>query len=184
MKSNALTVEPLDNMIYTVRGHKVMLDADLARIYGVETKALNRAVKRNNARFPEDFIFRLSREEYDVLRCQFGTSNTLMPAGTIKGRGGRRHLPFVFTEHGAFMAASVLSSRRAVRMSVFVVRAFVRLRQSLSTHKELAGHLKELERRLATHDHQIQSIIDTIRHLMDSPVPPPRRPLGFRKDDE
>ena len=122
MKSNAQTIDHADisSRIITLRRQKMILDADLARIYRVETKTLNKAVKRNRARFPADFCFQLTQEEFEALRFQFGTSNT--------GRGGRRYRPYAFTEHGAIMAATVLNSPRAVQMSVFVVRAFVEMR--------------------------------------------------------
>lgn len=165
---------PVDDIILEIRGQKVILDSDLARIYAVEVKALNRAVRRNRERFPDDFIFQLTTEEWDALKCQFGTS---------KGRGGRRYLPYVFTEHGAVMAASMLNSRRAIRMSVFVVRAFVRLRLVVATHKELAAKLAELEQSLATHDGQIQVILRAIRQLMTPPMHS-RKQIGFRVGKE
>jgi len=165
--------------ISTIREQKVILDADLAAIYGVETKALNRAVKRNIHRFPADFIFQLTKEEDDALRCQIGTS---------KGKGGRRYLPYAFTEHGAIMAATVLNSPRAVQTSVFIVRAFVRMRAVLMDTRELARKLAALERevksRLDTHD---AAIVDNLSRIMDlidppsrpEPPEPPRKLIGF-----
>jgi hypothetical protein len=162
--------------IFTIRGQKVILDHDLAAVYGVETKALNRAVKRNANRFPPDFIFQLTKDEDEALRCQIGTSN---------GRGGRRYLPYAFTEHGAIMTATVLNSSRAVQMSVFVVRAFVRMRTALTDTRELARKLAALERevkgRLDTHDAAIVDVLARIMDLIDpQELPePPRKQIGF-----
>lgn len=162
--------------ILKIRGERVILDADLARVYGVETGALNRAMKRNSTRFPPDFIFRLTADEHDALRCQFGIS---------KGRGGRRYLPYAFTEHGAIMAATVLNSPRSVQMSVFVVRAFIRMRAALADNQKLARKLaaleKEIKSRLDVHE---SAIVDTLRRLMDiidqPALPePPRKQIGF-----
>ena len=129
-----IPVQLIERRIYLIRGQKVMIDTDLAELYGVPTFRLNEAVKRNRKRFPDDFMFQLTRNEFDALRSQFVIS---------KGRGGRRYLPYVFTEHGAIMAANVLNSDRAVQASVQVVRAFVRLRQILASNAELAGKLPE-----------------------------------------
>jgi hypothetical protein len=150
-----------------------MLDSDLAELYGVVTKALNQAVKRNIERFPDDFMFRLTDDEHASLRSQIVTSTA--------SRGGRRYAPYAFTEHGAIMAATVLNSPRAVEMSVFVVRAFVRLRELLATHKELAAKLDELEHKISSHDQAIAGLIDAIRGLMRSPTPS-SRPVGFTAD--
>ncbi len=133
---------PVESLIIRLRGEGVILDSDLAGIYGVETGALNRAVKRNLERFPKDFGFQLTAEEAHALRCQSGISKTEAGAGLMKaGRGGRRYLPYAFTEHGALMAANVLNSPRAVQMSVFVVRAFIRMRAALGDTRELARKL-------------------------------------------
>lgn len=145
-KQPVATVERLARLIYEVRGERVMLDSDLAVIYGVETKALNRAVKRNADRFPNDFMFQISSQEWKNLRYQIGTSSSGRESqalryqiGTLKtGHGGRRNLPYVFTEHGAIMAANVLNSAQAVQMSVFVVRAFLKMRALLGDKRELA----------------------------------------------
>lgn len=171
---NGLAVAALAQRIHLIRGHKVMLDADLAELYGVPTKALNQAVKRNAERFPADFMFQLSADESLALRSQTVTSNT-------SGRGGRRYSPRAFTEHGALMAATVLNSPRAVEMSVFVVRVFVQLREFLATHRELAAKLDELERKLSTHDQAIAGLIDAIRQLTATP-PHKARPIGFTAD--
>jgi hypothetical protein len=158
----------IERRIYMVRGQKVMMDRDLASLYQVETKALNRAVKRNAARFPADFMLQLTREESENLRCQFGTSSW----------GGRRYLPYAFTEHGAVMLASVLSSDRAVEMSVLVVRTFIRLREVMATHKELARKLEDLERNQREHGHHIAAIYEMLKQLTDPPVKTRRR-IGF-----
>jgi hypothetical protein len=167
------SVEQIESRIFLIREQRVMLDADLAELYGVETKALNRAVKRNIERFPEDFMFQLTTEEFVGLRYQFGTSN--IPSG----RGGRRSLPYVFTEHGAIMAASVLNSTRAIEISVHVVRAFVHLRELISGHKELSQKLNQLERKVGAHDKAIAELINAIRQLMTPSATEKKRPIGF-----
>src|SRR2546423_10967951 len=166
-------------------GERVILDADSARIYGVTTKRLNEQVKRNADRFPDDFAFELSKEEWDTLRSQSVTSKSnrsQIATGSQKHRD-LRYLPYAFTEHGAIMAANVLNSKQAVQMSVFVVRAFVKLREALGAHKELADKLTELERRVGTHDKAIVSIIAAIRGLTESPKHKPRA-IGFRAKRE
>ena len=168
-----VSVEQVQARILTIRGQRVILDADLAALYGVTTSRLNEQVKRNIERFPADFAFRLSRQEFDDLMSHFATSNV--------GRGGRRKLPYAFTEHGAIMAASVLNSKPAVQISVFVVRAFVHLRQMLVPYKELMARLERLEKAVGTHDGQITAIVDAIRRLMPPPEEPPREPFGFRR---
>ena len=162
----------IEERILVLRGQRVMLDADLAELYGIETKNLVKAVKRNIDRFPGDFMFRLTSGEFRRLRCQIGTSN--------KGRGGRRYAPYAFTEHGAIMAASVLNSERAVRVSVYVVRAFVKLRQVLAAHKELARKLAALEGHLDRHDEEIAALLEAIREWMAPPPVPRRGRIGFR----
>jgi hypothetical protein len=173
MTSESALVPRIENRIFLVRGQKVLIDYDLAALYAVEVRALNQAVKRNKKRFPSDFIFQLTVKENEELKSQTVTSKS--------SRGGRRHLPYAFTEHGAIMAASVLNSPRAVEMSVFVVRAFVRLREALASHKALAAKFAELEQRLETHDKAIGEIIDAIRALMTPPEKPVRQ-IGFRPD--
>ena len=151
---------------------KVMLDADLAELYGVPTGRLNEQVKRNIDRFPPEFMFLLTKQEAESLRSQ--------TAILKRGRGQhRKYLPYVFTEHGAIMAASVLDSERAVQVSIYVVRAFVQLREMLSSNKALARKLNELERKLTTHDHAITELIEAIRQLMTPPEPKKKRPIGF-----
>ena len=163
-------VERIERLIHLARGEKVLLDADLAKLYGVETKALNRAVKRNLSRFPDDFMFPLTAEEAAALRCQIGTSKI--------GRGGSRYLPYAFTEQGVAMLSSVLRSERAVQVNVAIMRAFVSLRRMLATNAALARKMAELERHLEGHDQAIRSLFDAIRELM---VPPekPKREIGF-----
>lgn len=184
-KRDAVPVEPL---IQLVRGQKVLLDSDLARIYGVPTKALNQAVKRNKDRFPPDFAFQLTTQESSNLRSQFATLKPLglnrsqIVTGSQKYRDPRFR-PYVFTEHGAIMAANLLKSRQAVRMSVFVVRAFVRLREALSLHKDLSRKLEVLEKRVGVQDDKIQAVFDAIRELMKAPEKP-KRGIGFRAEEK
>jgi len=166
---NAGVIRLVEPQILIVRGQRVILDLDLAALYGVTAKRLNEQVKRNAARFPEDFMFRLTPEETEFLRSQFATS---------RSHGGRRYLPHAFTEHGAIMAASVLNSRKAVQMSLFVVRAFVRLREMIATNRILATKMTELENRLDTHDATILQLIQEINRLM-RPTRRRRRRIGF-----
>ena len=170
MSKTSLAVS-VESRILVLRQQKVILDSDLAELYGVPVKRLNQQVKRNEDRFPADFMFQLSGEEQQSLRLQNATSKTT--------RGGRRYLPYAFTEHGAIMAATVLNSDRAVEMSVFVVRAFVRLREILAANQQLASKIDELEQRLDTHDASIQELIEAIRELM-APDPPSGRRIGFQ----
>ena len=156
--------------IVVLRRQKVILDTDLAELYRVSVKRLNEQVKRNRERFPPDFMFQLTRRENDGLRSQIATSKS--------GSGGRRFRPYAFTEHGAIMASTVLNSRPAVKMSVFVVRAFVRLREMLSANRQIAARIEELEQRLETHDGTILDIIDAIRRLTKPPAKRRRR-IGF-----
>lgn len=148
-----------------------MLDADLAELYGVQTKVLLQAVKRNETRFPPDFMFRLDDEEFAALRSQFVTSKP--------GRGGRRYSPYVFTEQGVAMLSSVLRSERAITVNIEIMRTFVKLREWLSTNKELARKLDDLERKVASHDAAIAGVLDAIRRLMEPPPASPKRPIGF-----
>jgi len=165
-------VGQIEQRILMIRGERVMLDADLAALYGVETKLLVRTVKRNIERFPRDFMFQLTSKEFENLRCQIGTSSRW---------GGRRYRPYAFTEHGAIMAASVLNSERAVKVSVYIVRAFVKLREILGAHKQLAQKLAELEKRLEGHDEQIATLIEAIRELMTPPPAAERKRIGFTR---
>jgi hypothetical protein len=166
-----LSPQVLAERILVIRGQRVLLDADLAQLYEVETRVFNQAVKRNPGRFPADFMFQLSADEFENLISQSVTSRW----------GGRRKLPFAFTEHGAIMAASVLNSDRAVEMSVYVVRAFVQLRAVLLDHKVLAEKLTALELRVSHHDNSLAEVIEAIRALMAQPKPA-NRPIGFTAD--
>ena len=166
-----IPIEQIQQLILLIRGKKVMLDSDLAKLYGVSTKRLNEQVKRNRDRFPEDFMFQLNPTEVNNLRSHFATSK--------KERGGRRYAPYAFTEHGAIMLAAVLSTPRAIEVSVFVVRAFVKLREILATHRSLANKLAELERKMETHDEAIRSLVSAIRQLMAVPERPPKK-IGFQ----
>ncbi len=174
MVARILTTQAIERSIHIIRGRRVMIDADLARLYGVPTKSLNLAVKRNLDRFPADFMFRLTAEEHEALRFQIETS---------KGRGGRRYLPYVFTEHGVVMLANVLNSARAVAVSIEVVRVFVRLRQALAANADLARQLDDLERkvgaRFTEHEKQLRVVFEAVRQLMieDDDRPPAR--VGF-----
>ena len=170
-KQRAAFAASVESRILFLRRQRVILDVDIARLYGVPVKRLNEQVKRNQERFPSDFMFQLSEKEHAALRSQIATSN--------KSRGGRRYTPYAFTEHGAIMAATVLNSERAVQMSVFVVRAFVRLREMLATNRRLAGKIDELENRLDTHDSVIQELIEAIKELM-TPEEPSRARIGFQ----
>ncbi len=169
--------QDITRFILILRGQRVILDSTLADIYGVSTGRLNEAVKRNIKRFPGDFMLRLTAAEHAALISQIATSKP--------GRGGRRKMPRAFTEHGAIQAANVLNSPRAVSMGVYVVRAFVQLRELLTSNKELAARLDELEARLgkklATHDEAITAILSAIRELMNPPQPK-RRGIGFTAD--
>ena len=159
--------------IVELRGHKVMLDKDLAELYTVATSNLNKAVKRNIARFPDDFMFQVTREEYHSLRFQSGILES--------GRGRHsKYLPYAFTEQGVAMLSSVLRSPRAVLVNIEIMRAFVRLRRFLATHKALAEQLKELESRVSGHDEQIQAIFQAIRQLIAPPAEAERPSIGFR----
>lgn len=176
-KPLAVSLERIAQSILVLRGHKVLLDADLAALYGVTPKRLNEQVRRNLDRFPEDFMFQLAPNEYEALRSQFATLKT--------GRGQhRKYLPYVFTEHGAIMAASVLNTPRAVEMSIYVVRTFVKLREMLASNKDLARKLNELERKLGAHDQAIASILSAIRELMVPPEPTKKRRIGFVQTDD
>ena len=175
----SVSVDHITHSILLARGHKVLLDSHLAALYGVTTARLNQQVRRNHERFPADFMFQLTTDEYAALMLQIATSKS--------GRGGRRKLPLVFTEHGAIQAANVLNSPRAIEMGIYVVRAFVQLREVLASNQELARQLKILEsrmtRKFAAHDQAINDIIKTIRELMNPPEPR-KRSIGFVELEE
>ena len=163
-------VKRIEDMIFLIRGQRVMLDSDLARIYGVTTGQLNQAVKRNVARFPGDFAFQLDSKEFTNLISQTVISSSY---------GGRRTLPWVFTEHGALMLGNVLNSKVAIAASVRVVKVFISMREQLAAHKELAGKLAELESRIEGHDSAIQNLFEAIRQLIEPPLPENRKQIGF-----
>jgi len=159
--TTVVPIESIVSKIVILRGEKVLLDRDLAALYGVETGALNRAVKRNAERFPKDFMFQIIGEEAELLRCQTGISKPR--------RGGRRYLPYAFSEQGVAMLSSVLNSKRAIEVNIAIMRAFVQLRKTLDSHAELGRKLTDLEKRFESHDEQIQAIFEAIHQLMSPP---------------
>jgi phage regulator Rha-like protein len=169
-------VEVVERKILLVRSRKVILDSDLAALYQVPTKSLNLAVRRNSHRFPGDFMFQLTKEETSALRFQFETSK--------KGRGGRRYRPYAFTEHGVAMLSSVLKSRRAVQMNILIIRAFVRLRELLATHKDLAARIEKLEAAQSRHASVIGTLAQEIKNLKRLPPGRPKRSIGFTPQPE
>jgi ORF6N domain len=169
MSKELSLIRQVAQVIRVIRGEKVLLDFDLAPLYGVTTGNLNKAVRRNRERFPSDFMFQLTATEAESLVFQFGIS---------KGRGGRRHRPYAFTEQGVAMLSSVLSSERAVNVNVAIMRAFVKLREALETNRELARKFDELERHVGKHDEKIDAILEAIRQLM-APPEKPKREIGF-----
>ena len=169
--SSVIPVKHIEKKILLLRGEKVMLDRDLAELYEVTTFNLNKAVKRNLARFPEDFMFQLKEEEFIALKFQIGMSKQM-------GRGGRRYVPYAFTEQGVAMLSSVLRSKRAVQVNIEIMRTFARLRQMIASNKELARRLAELEKK---YDRQFKVVFDAIRELMTPPKTPVRR-IGFHRD--
>lgn len=164
-------IDRVERRIFLIRGHRVMLDSDLARLYGVSTGRLNQQVRRNLTRFPPDFMLQLTPDEVESLRLQNVISK--------RSRGGRRYAPLVFTEQGVAMLSSVLNSERAVQVNIAIMRAFVRLREMLATHKDLARRLNEMERK---YDAQFKVVFEAIRELMTPPTPP-RRQVGFRRGE-
>jgi hypothetical protein len=170
LSRQSVPIELVEREIYFIRGQKVMRDSDLASLYQVQTKVLNLAVKRNATRFPDDFMFQLTKEEADSLRFQIETPKP--------GRGGRRYLPYVFTEHGVAMLSSVLGSERAVQMNIVIVRAFIKLGEILASNEELAKKLEHLERKYEEHDNELTAVFEAIRNLISAPEPPKRR-IGF-----
>jgi hypothetical protein len=173
-KSQALIkIGKIQQQILLIRGEKVIIDSDLAAAYSVSTKALNQAIRRNADRFPSDFMFRLTKKEKQevVTSCDHLQNLKYSPVN-----------PCAFTEHGAIMVASVLNSSKAIEVSVFVVRAFVRLREMIAGHKELARKIAELERKLGDHDEQIMVLVEAIKQLMDPKLPPKTRRIGFNTD--
>lgn len=191
--SLSVSVQLIERRIYLIRGQKVMIDADLAELYGVTTKQLNQQVTRNRKRFPEDFMFRLTKEEAEALRSQIVTSNAenskFGPKRAILrsqivtsnvGRGGRRYFPYAFTEQGVAMLSSVLNSEQAIEVNIAIMRAFVRLRQMLETNEELNRKFTAVIRKLATHDKYFQVVFNELKKLTDKP-PPSSRQIGFKR---
>jgi len=166
--NDLISIEEITNRIYFIRGHKVMLDRDLAELYGVETKRLKEQVRRNIARFPEDFMFILTNQEVRNLRSQIATSSW----------GGTRYIPMAFTEQGIAMLSSVLKSKRAIAVNIAIMRAFVKMRELLKANKEFSGKLKIIETHLAEHDEQIRLVFDAIRQLLAEDEKPKRK-IGF-----
>jgi len=173
---STLIIDPheLERGIFVVRGQRVMLDAHLAKLYGVPTKRLNEQVQRNADRFPADFAYQLTQQEFMELKSQIATSKTV--------RGGTQKLPWVFTEHGVAMLSSVLRSPRAVQVNIGIMRAFVRMRRLMATPGELVEHLNELAKTVQLHDGQIAAITDVLRRMMEPPPGPPKRKIGFRPE--
>lgn len=179
-----VTMETIERKIYLIRGQKVMLDSDLAELYGVETKVLNQSVRRNIMRFPLDFRFQLTAEESEILRCQTGIlelhdylRSQIVTSKT--GRGGRRYQPYVFTEQGVAMLSSVLNSDRAVQVNITIMRAFVKLREMIASHKELTKRLDEMEN---NYDSQFKVVFDALRALVARPEPKEKK-IGFIKEN-
>lgn len=186
--------KPIDALIFTIRGQKVLLDADLAEIYGVPTKRLNEQVKRNVERFPEDFMFQLTVDEWEHLRSQIVTAcaevvqpqtsnRSQIATGSQKHRNPRLR-PYAFTEHGAIMAATVLNSPEAVTMSVYVVRAFVQMREQMASNREILKRLAEIDQTLLQHDQALQVIWTQLQPLLAPPPEPEKRRIGFHHDEE
>ncbi|MBF0494759.1 MAG: ORF6N domain-containing protein [Candidatus Omnitrophica bacterium] len=161
-----IPAERIENKIYLIRGHKVMIDADLAELYKVETARLTRQVRRNFDRFPPDFMFKLTAKEFENLRCQFGISSW----------GGRRYLPYVFTEQGVAMLSSVLNSRRAIQANIAIMRTFTKLRQMMGSHKDLKNKIEEMEKK---YDGQFQLVFDALKELLAPPPAPKKGQIGF-----
>ncbi|HEV8095924.1 MAG TPA: ORF6N domain-containing protein [Burkholderiales bacterium] len=175
-------------LIFAIRGQRVMLDADLARLYGVSTKRFNEAFNRNRRRFPADFAFRITAKEYSNMRSQIATScpQSIDSIGgsssTLHSHGGRRYVPWAFTEHGALMAANTLRSERAVEMSIYVIRAFVRLRERVAANASILKRLAEIDATLLQQDAALRDIYRKLLPLLQPPPDPPRRRIGFHTD--
>ena len=171
-----MTKEAISPTLYTIRNEPVVLDSDLALLYGVETRVFNQAIRRNRHRFPPDFAFPLTKEEWSLVRSQIVTLK--------RGRGQhRKYLPWAFTEHGAIMAATILNSERAVAMSVYVVRAFVKMRRELLTNATLEARLENIEKSLLTHDAALRDVYQKLKPLLLPPPEKPRRRIGFHSEE-
>jgi hypothetical protein len=181
MKNSIIPVERIEQKIYFIRGVKVMLDSDLAILYKVSTKSFNQAVKRNLKRFPKDFMFQLNQKEFDVWKSQFLTDSMRSQFVTASKRN-IRYLPYVFTEQGVAMLASVLKSDRAIQMSILIIRAFVKLREMIATSKDLARKIENLEKKFKEHDSDIEVIFKAIKKLLEPPKEPPKQKIGFNVD--
>jgi phage regulator Rha-like protein len=164
------TIHIIENKIYIIRGVKIMLDSDLAELYQIETKNINKSVKRNIERFPEDFMFQLTKKEEENLKFQNGTSSY----------GGRRYLPYVFTEHGVAMLSSVLKSKKAIEINILIVRAFIKIREILSVHKDIIFEIENIKRNQKDHNGQIIAIINAVNKLLEPPRDKNKRKIGFR----
>lgn len=182
--SLSVSVQLIERRIYLIRGQKVMIDFDLAELYGVPTKRLNQAVSRNKKRFPEDFMFRLTKEEAESLRLQFATSNENLRSQIVtssSGYGGRRYLPYAFTEQGVAMLSTVLNSEQAIEVNIAIMRAFVRLRQMLETNEELNRQFAAVIKKLSTHDKYFRVVFDELKKLTEKPRSSGRQ-IGFKGD--
>ncbi|MGD0059110.1 MAG: ORF6N domain-containing protein [Verrucomicrobiia bacterium] len=185
--------KPIESLILTIRGQKVILDADLAELYDVTTRRLNEQVKRNADRFPEDFLFQLTPKEWEILKSDIGTSSAQVLAAegaksnwsqfatSSKRHRGAAYRPFAFTEHGAIMAATVLNSPEAVKMSLYVIRAFVQMRETIATNVAILKRLAEIDKTLLSHDHALRAIWTKLQPLLAPPPGPPRRRIGFEE---
>ena len=190
--TKGLATERIEALIVRIRGRRVVLDTDLARLYGVPTFRFNEAFKRNRHRFPADFAFQVTTRDVDALTSQIAMSNAQVPdflVGNLSqaarsGRGGRRSMPWAFTEHGALMAANVLRSERAVEMSIFLVRAFVRLREQVAANTAILKRLAEIDKTLLEHDSALRDVYQKLLPLLQPPADPPKRRIGFHTDDE
>lgn len=171
MNAAIINIQNIYSSIYLIRNQKVMIDSDLARLYGVETKVLLQSIKRNNSRFPEDFMFQLKNQEFIALRSHFVTSN--------KSRGGRRYNPYVFTEQGIAMLSSVLNSKRAIQVNIEIMRAFVGLRKAIATNDQLLKMIHDLEKKSLQHDKEIQLIFETIKKML-LPLEGVHKKIGFK----
>jgi phage regulator Rha-like protein len=177
--TDLISTEVIATKILIIRGKRVMLDRDLAKLYGVKVKRLNEQVKRNIKRFPGDFMFQLSWEEAESLRSQFATLNKSSARASRRGKHVK-YLPYVFTEHGVAMLSSVLNSERAIQVNILIMRAFTKIREILLTHKELAAKIEALEKKYAEHDQTIKAIFEAIKELLEPPPVKPKPPIGFR----
>ena len=175
INSPSVSVQLIERRIYLIRGHKVMIDVDLAELYGVPTKRLNERVRRNSKRFPEDFMFQLTKAEAESLRSQFATSKA--------GRGGRRTLPYVFTEQGVAMLSTVLNSEQAIEVNIMIMRAFVKLRQMLESNEGLNRKFAAVVRKLSTHDKYFKVVFDELKKLTQEPAKE-RKQIGFKSSGE